>query len=30
VRDQDGHERVEFVGFYDPKVGRIFPPNFSL
>ncbi len=30
VRDQDGRERVEFVGFYDPKVGRTLPPNFSL
>jgi len=30
VRDQDGRERVEFVGFYDRKIGRIFPPNFSL
>ena len=30
VRDHDGRERVEFVGLYDPKIGRVYPPNFSL
>ena len=30
VRDQVGRERVEFVGLYDPAVGKIFAPNISL
>jgi hypothetical protein len=30
VRDKGGLERAEFVGLYDPAVGKVFAPNISL